>query len=311
MTLTSKRYIFWTKITLYLVFFLILVGGIVRATGSGLGCPDWPKCFGHWVPPTHISELPADYKEIFKVAGKEIADFDPMKTWTEYINRLIGVLIGMAIFAMAVLSKAYWRRCAWVFYGSWFAFLLVGFQGWVGALVVKSYLAGYMITIHMFLALLLVCLIMALLRRAQSLEQARSFYPSRLQLKPLQILFWAASLQLLIGTQVREVIDHVARTSPDLARADWPLAAGAIFLIHRSFSLVLLAMQVWLWRRGGRGHVLHATFILTLLSGVGLAYLGFPAWLQPVHLLAALVLVTLYFDQAYLNFHQVDANAKQ
>ena len=79
-----------TLITLYL---LIVAGGVVRSTGAGMGCPDWPKCFGRWVPPTEISELPHDYKQIYGAKLKGEIEFNPVKTWTEYVNRLLGINI--------------------------------------------------------------------------------------------------------------------------------------------------------------------------------------------------------------------------
>ena len=112
--------------TLVAVYFLILVGGIVRTTGSGMGCPDWPKCFGQWVPPTSIDQLPPDYKEQFSAirykknqkfarylsaigmsdtANKILnddailveSDFNAQRSLIEYLNRLVGVAIGTAI----------------------------------------------------------------------------------------------------------------------------------------------------------------------------------------------------------------------
>ena len=87
-------------ITIAATFFLIFVGGLVRASGAGLGCPDWPKCYGLWIPPTTVEGLPSEFDE---------SAFNAVKTWTEYVNRLIGVLIGFFdntyIFVFIQISK--------------------------------------------------------------------------------------------------------------------------------------------------------------------------------------------------------------
>ena len=124
--------------TILTVYLLILVGGIVRSTGSGMGCPDWPKCFGKYVPPTDISELPEDYKTIFAVQGREIADFNAVHTWIEYINRLLGVLTGFFILITAVLSVSFWKKDKIITLLSILALIAVIFQGWLGAKVVST-----------------------------------------------------------------------------------------------------------------------------------------------------------------------------
>jgi hypothetical protein len=104
--------------------------------------------------PMDISELPADYKDIYKIAGKTIADFDPFKTWTEYLNRLLGVLLGIGIVSLFIKSfslKETERNIPWFCGGLLFLIII---QGGVGALVVSSHLKPFIITIHMFLAIL-------------------------------------------------------------------------------------------------------------------------------------------------------------
>src|SRR5690606_25316889 len=86
-----KRCVSCTLVTLYL---LVMIGGIVRATGAGMGCPDWPTCFGSWIPPTDVSQLPDNYKEIYGAELKGEIEFNPVKTWIEYVNRLFGVFTG-------------------------------------------------------------------------------------------------------------------------------------------------------------------------------------------------------------------------
>ena len=133
---SEQRFIRINFITIIVTLLVILAGGIVRSTGSGMGCPDWPKCFDRYIPPTDVSQLPADYKEKY-VAGRlkknekfakylesmgkvELADsirndksitlpeeFNPAKTWVEYINRLTGVVAGIFLLLTAVYSFTY------------------------------------------------------------------------------------------------------------------------------------------------------------------------------------------------------------
>lgn len=127
------------KASIFCTYLVILAGAVVRMTGSGMGCPDWPKCFGQYIPPTDISELPADYKdhyiEIRKTKNEKLAkmirplgldnlanqisedpsiyeeaDFIWQRTWIEYINRLAGATLGILLLASFFTSLIYWKK---------------------------------------------------------------------------------------------------------------------------------------------------------------------------------------------------------
>jgi heme a synthase len=285
-------------LTIIAVYFLIWVGGVVRSTGSGMGCPDWPKCFGQYIPPTDISQLPPDYKLRFAVQGKEIADFDPLKTWIEYINRLVGVLIGFFILLTAAFSIPIFRRDKVVTWLSVLAFLLVGFQGWLGSVVVSTDLHEGMITLHMLVALLIVGILIYAVARDRSAQ-----YPSDSQIdrshyaKIRNILLLCLVLNLIqvtLGTQVREAVDMVAKQLGESLRHEWIDRLGISFYVHRSFSLLVLAAHgylLYLLYGSSSSSANRATqwlfglVVLATLTGVIMAYGSIPAFLQPIHLL--------------------------
>ena len=92
-----------------MVFLVIIAGGVVRMTQSGMGCPDWPKCFGRWIPPTNANQLPSDFEKYLKTQDIDHS-FNAWHTWIEYINRLLGALLGIFIFIHFVWSFRKFRK---------------------------------------------------------------------------------------------------------------------------------------------------------------------------------------------------------
>ena len=303
-----RRFRGLATLTLAAVYFLILVGASVRASGAGMGCPDWPTCFGQWVPPTAESQLPANYQEVYAELGYGDTRFNVVKTWTEYLNRLIGVTIGVLIFATAWVSMPLRRLDASITTASVTAFLMVGFQGWLGSRVVSSNLQPGMITLHMLMALAIVATLMFAL--AQSRRQIMATQPvlaidSKFK-KWLYIVLGMTILQVAMGTQVREMTDLIKEAQGEELRSSWIEAMPWFFYVHRSFSALVLCANLWLARllinSLGWVHTLtRLTFAmiavigLSVISGATLGHLGMPAFVQPTHLLAATLLFGLQF----------------
>ncbi|RTQ50078.1 heme A synthase [Hymenobacter gummosus] len=331
----ARRFRATATLTVVAVYVLILVGGIVRSTGSGMGCPDWPKCFGQWVPPTDISQLPPNYKEVYtaqrvaknqrlaktlsRMGFAEVAadifahptqyietDFNPTKTWIEYLNRLTGVLIGVFIFATVLAAWPYRRRDPAIFWVTLLSFITVGVQGWLGSLVVSTNLLPVMVTIHMALALVLVALLMWALVRADKQLPAVPVQPAATGLTWALVLLVVLTFgQIVLGTQVRENIDMVAFGLNYLQREQWVAQLGGSFELHRIFSAVLLLVNLFVALKLYQAGVTRLSRLATasmvvigleILAGLGLAYFAMPAALQPIHL----TLGTLLFGVQFL-----------
>lgn len=318
--------------TLVSVYVLILVGGVVRSTGSGMGCPDWPKCFGKWVPPTSVSELPENYKETYsqyrhkknerfakylttfgftdtanKILNdksiKEETDFNPVKTWIEYLNRVVGVIIGFLIFLVFVYSLRYRKTNKNLTIIAFLSFTLVGFQGWIGSFVVSTNLTPWTVTVHMFLAMVIVALLVYLAHSAQKHELGNTSTPIPIApFTKVVLIICVGSLltQILFGTQVREGIDRVAAEIQD--RKNWISALGMEFIVHRSFSWAVLVLHailiVKLWKMSQVNRFALTVILLilgTILTGTGMAWFAVPPYLQPIHLLLATITFGVQF----------------
>lgn len=286
----------WALATFILCFLVIIAGGVVRTTQSGMGCPDWPKCFGKWIPPTIAAELPADFE---RYLSKQDIDhtFNAWHTWIEYVNRLLGVLLGLfALIQVALMIPK--RKNNRLAFRTAIAFLVtVILTGLFGAIVVKYNLAHLSISVHLFFAILLVQIQLALLLM---LRQGYKYINVSSKSKN-QLLFFLLLLVFhsVLGTMVRMHVDDVSKMLNYTQRALWLEALPIVFLIHRSFSWALLLGGMWVvWSNRNLTVLftqfkwLGVTLILNMVVGIVLYYADMPAWAQPAHLLLAAVAIT-------------------
>ncbi len=313
-------------ITLGSVLVLILVGSIVRSMGAGMGCPDWPKCFGSYVPPTSPDQLPEDYLETFKQLrlaknerlaamltslgygnlGNQILndpaiqtehEFSVTKAWIEYVNRLVGVVIGLLVF-LNMISAFSIKNNKWVPVVGIFIFVLTGFQGWVGSLVVSTNLLKWFITFHMLLALLIVALLIWMQVRAREMVLVGN--------KALFFVVLGSFLffipQILLGTEVRHVVDGFLVNEPD--RSVWMGNLTLVFLFHRSYSWIILMSSIAIFFLVRKWEIeelkqssalLVGLVIATGVAGVVMTNFSFPFWTQPIHLLLASGIFSVLF----------------
>lgn len=334
---SSKSKIRFQKInlaTIVLLFVTVLAGGVVRSSGSGMGCPDWPKCFGRFVPPTNSSELPKDYKSKYVARNvaknqrfaktldlfgysdlaKRIRDdrsilvpeeFNAAKTWTEYINRVIGIVTGFFMILTAVFAFSYSGENKLIPFLAVLNLVIVGFQGWLGSIVVSTNLVPWIVTTHMLLALIIIALAII------TYHMARVDGRPKLSVNPLvhivTLMALAISImQIAFGSEVREKIDAVAGHLQGGYRDDWIKDAGAIFTQHRDVAILVLIFNVVLYamvRRTFNRHsiqqqIMSFVFLMIMLqivTGVILSYWSLPPVAQATHLLLATFVFSAQF----------------
>lgn len=310
-------------ISLVLIYLVVIAGSVVRTTGSGMGCPDWPRCFGQWVPPTEEAQLPENYREpllekrlkkaekfakYLKAMGmqdtaekllsdpklKEEEPFNARRTWTEYVNRLAGFLAGNAVLVLFLWTLLRYRKHKSLLRLSLLNTLLMGFQGWFGSIVVASNLVPWTITVHLLLALVIIGIQLYLIRLTSKKQSVNLSISKGMKTLLLVSLLITVS-QMFLGTQVREYIDELTRDG--FGRTTWSEKLGVLFFIHRSFSWLVLLLLALLAYRNERTHrflLFRMAFIvlaIELISGVLLAYFDLPAFVQVAHLVFACIIL--------------------
>jgi heme a synthase len=321
-------------ITLVLLYLVIVAGSVVRATGSGMGCPDWPKCFGYYIPPTNPAQLDYHPGETYQKGRMVIvndtlwrapgtftglplfsrsqwekypvhnyAKFVVYQTWIEYINRLIGALSGLGLFAMLVIAATRWRRdkatVLWLIAGM----CVLGFVGWLGKVVVDHNLAPFKITMHMASALVIVAIVLYVNNRIRNLVHAHTpIAAGKMIWLGLLGLLLLTLAQIYAGTQVRQEVDTLYKLTENTNRHTWPAQLSNVYNVHQIMALLVVALNAmlfWMLRSVAPLKRTALAMVVLLLveyaAGVVLHRAGIPPAVQPVHLVLATVVFGVQF----------------
>lgn len=312
------------KVALVFIFLVIIAGSVVRMTGSGMGCPDWPKCFGYLIPPTNEKVLtwkpnhdfekgqmiiknetllvaqsnflsaPEYNAENWKKYDKhDYATFNVAHTWTEYINRLIGALSGIPVMLLVFVSFKNRQKASWLIPLSLATLFMLGFEAWLGKKVVDGNLIPGQITIHMIGAVIIVILLLAIIAKTHS----STLHIEGKWKNVLWFCFGLSVVQIVLGSQVREQVDHLIEAG--VQRNHVISSIDNFFEWHRSLAiLVLIVNGLFILKIKGTLKPNHikwlAAFIgLEVIAGVSLSYLHLINWIQPIHLLLALLILSV------------------
>ena len=332
-----------TIISIVIVYLVILAGGIVRMTGSGMGCPDWPKCFGFLIPPTERSQLEwksnSEYNknqiviideklfyanDKFKSKSKfemsnwseytkhDYSKFNVYHTWIEYINRLIGAIAGLSVLILFVNSLKFLKTKKIITGLSFLALIAIIFQAWLGKMVVDSNLMANTITVHMLMAIVLLFILFSILAISNPSKKRVKISRNISILVLISIVLLL--IQIITGTEVRKFIDIKMELLNYTEKERWIENISSSFSFHRSFSWAIIFVNSLIYyhaRKLGLKlkiiHIVNTLIFFQISSGIVMYYFHFPFSSQPIHLLISTMIISIQFY--FLLLYKTSKNA--
>ena len=316
-----------TIASIIIVYIVILAGGTVRMTGSGMGCPDWPKCFGYLIPPTDRADIEWKNNHSYKknqiiilndsliyanrnfiskdsiirnnwanYTKHDYSKFNVYHTWIEYINRLIGALAGLSVLILFISSLRFIKKNKLITILAFLSLTGILFQAWLGKMVVDSNLLAGKITIHMLMAIIIVSILFILLSKLNAKESNLVFnrYISTLTFISLVFLI----IQVFSGTEIRQFVDIEMLSNNYSNKNKWLINPPESFYFHRSFSIIIVIVNSLVFIKLKKMIVDSKIFkiimillFIQILTGIMMYYFSFPFSTQPIHLLISSLII--------------------
>ena len=323
---TARRVHALTLVTLFITFDLVLFGAFTRLTDSGLGCPDWPGCYGHASPVGAQSAIALEQSQM------PHGPVTHTKAWIEMIHRYMAMAVGGLILTLAAFAWVRrWRSesASGVLWPT-FTLLWVCVQGAFGALTVTMKLFPLIVTLHLMGGLVLLALLTLQVQRQRlSSERSQSVLVSPALYVATLVGLLLLTLQVLLGGWVSTNYAVLAcNTFPQCQGGWWPLmnfeqgftlwrhlgldangqplvfeALTAIHYVHRLAAyvvLVYLSLLALSLRRVSAlrtpAHALLLCLLLQLLTGLSNVVFDWPLLAAVLHTggAAALVVVLMW-----------------
>ena len=231
----------FSYITILFTYLLIFIGGLVRVSGAGMGCPDWPKCFDRWIPPTNVDQLPDHI---------DPALFNIVLAWIEYCNRLFGAFVGLLITVTMFLALKHHYSNLKIKFAVISAFILTLVQGWLGSVLVHTVLNPITITLHLIFALIIVLLLIYGSQTSYYLQfpnsEKQSNYRSGLKTHFL-FLLGILIIEIILGTEIRGGLEMIRKENPIVDSQFLLDMLGPFKYAHTIFGILIALISSYLW----------------------------------------------------------------